>query len=216
MHTEVEKRIEQAGVIAVVMIDSVDVAVPLAAALYKGGVTAIELTLRSDAALHALKSIRSSVPEMLVGAGTVLTPEQVSEVHAAGAHFAVAPGCNPRVVKAARDLDLFFAPGVCTPTDVELAVELGCRVMKFFPAELSGGLPYLQVIAAPFRHLGVRYIPLAGVDPANAATYLSDPNMIAVGGSWLAPADVIAAGDWSRITKTARAAAKLVREIRTP
>jgi 2-dehydro-3-deoxyphosphogluconate aldolase/(4S)-4-hydroxy-2-oxoglutarate aldolase len=121
---------------------------------------------------------------------------------------------NPRVVDAAREAGLSFAPGVCTPTEIELAVEAGCRVLKFFPAEPAGGLAYLRAIYAPFAHLGLRFIPLGGVDLTNAAAYLREPSVGALGGSWLAPKDVIARGDWAAITGAARAARAVVEQTR--
>ena len=207
-------QLHRTGVIAVLMIDRVADAVPLARALQAGGVQGIELTLRTDVALEALRHIRAEVPDLTVGAGTILTPQQVNEAQAAGASFGVAPGMNPRVVAEAIRIGLPFAPGVCTPTDIELAIEAGCKVMKFFPSEPSGGLPYLRTIAAPFMHLGVHFIPLGGVGPSNAAQYLSEPSVLALGGSWLAPKSLIAQGDWAAITQLAHEAATLVRQVR--
>ena len=156
-------QLEQTRVIAVLMIDDENDAVPVARALLAGGVNCIELTLRTPVAMEALLCIRAAVPEMVVGVGTILNVQQVNEVKAAGAAFGVAPGMNPRVVAEATRIGLPFAPGVCTPTDIELAIEQGCRLLKFFPSEPSGGLAYLRTIAAPFVHLGVRFIPLGGV-----------------------------------------------------
>jgi 2-dehydro-3-deoxyphosphogluconate aldolase / (4S)-4-hydroxy-2-oxoglutarate aldolase len=202
------------GVIAVLMIDRVEDAVPLARALLAGGVTAIELTLRTPSALDSLRRIHEEVPEMVTGVGTILTPKQANEALEAGASFGVAPGMNPRVVAEAHRIGLPFAPGVCTPTDIELAVEAGCKLLKFFPSEPSGGLPYLRTISAPFMHLGVQFIPLGGVGPANAAQYLKEPSVLALGGSWLAPKDLIAKGDWAAITQLAREASDIVKQVR--
>jgi 2-dehydro-3-deoxyphosphogluconate aldolase / (4S)-4-hydroxy-2-oxoglutarate aldolase len=202
------------GVIAVLMIDRVEDAVPLARALLAGGVTAIELTLRTPSALDSLRRIHEEVPEMVTGVGTILTPQQANEALEAGASFGVAPGMNPRVVAEARRIGLPFAPGVCTPTDIELAIEAGCKLLKFFPSEPSGGLPYLRTISAPFMHLGVQFIPLGGVGPANAAQYLKEPSVLALGGSWLAPKDLIAKGDWAAITQLAREASDIVKQVR--
>jgi len=154
------------------------------------------------------------VPDLLVGAGTILTPQQAVEAKAAGAAFGVAPGMNPRVVAEANRIGLPFAPGVCTPTDIELAVEQGCRALKFFPSEQSGGLSYLRAISAPFSHLGVRYIPLGGITPANADKYLVEPSVLALGGSWLAPREAVRARDWAAITALAREASDLVSRAR--
>ncbi len=208
------RQLQEAGVIAVLMIEKAEDAVPLARALLAGGVTAIELTLRTDSALECLRRIRSEVPEILAGVGTILTPGQVQEAMDNGASFGVAPGMNPRVVAEARRLGLPFAPGVCTPTDIELAVEAGCRVLKFFPSEPCGGLAYLRTIQAPFAHLGVSFIPLGGVGPANAAQYLREPSVLALGGSWLAPKELISRGAWDAITRLASEARGIVKEVR--
>ena len=207
-------RLHRSGVIAVLIVDDADTAVPLARALLAGGVDAIELTLRTPAALDALRRVHREVPDLLVGAGTILTPQQANEAKAAGAAFGVAPGMNPRVVAEANRIGLPFAPGVCTPTDIELAVEQGCRALKFFPSEQSGGLSYLRAISAPFSHLGVRYIPLGGITPANAETYLVEPSVLALGGSWLAPREAVRSRDWAAITTLAREASDLVSRAR--
>lgn len=208
------QHLRRTGVIAVLMIDRVDDAVPLARALLAGGVDCIELTLRTDAALDSLRRIRAEVPEMVVGVGTILTPKQVNDAREAGASFGVAPGMNPRVVAEAQRIGLPFAPGVCTPTDIELALEAGCKVLKFFPSEPSGGLIYLRSIVAPFAHLGVQFIPLGGVGAGNAAHYLKEPSVLALGGSWLAPKDIIAKGGWEVITALAREASDIVKQVR--
>lgn len=208
------QRLHRSGVIAVLVVDAADDAVPLARALLAGGVDCIELTLRTPVAMTALRCIRAEVPELVVGVGTILTPQQVNEVHAAGAAFGVAPGMNPRVVAEARRVGLPFAPGVCTPTDVELALEHDCRLLKFFPAEPCGGLAYLRAIAAPYAHLGVKYIPLGGVSLGNAELYLKEPAVHALGGSWLAPRELIQRHDWAAITANASAATAIVQRVR--
>jgi 2-dehydro-3-deoxyphosphogluconate aldolase/(4S)-4-hydroxy-2-oxoglutarate aldolase len=207
-------RLEASGVLAVLILESVEAAVPVARALLAGGVDCVELTLRTPVAMEALRRIRAEVPEILVGAGTILTVEQVREAKAAGAAFGVAPGMNPRVVSAAREAGLSFAPGVCTPTDIELALEQGCRVMKFFPAELSGGLAYLRAIGAPFAHLGVRFIPLGGLGATNAESYLREESVLALGGSWLATKGAIEEERWEDVSEQARLARELVKRVR--
>ncbi|MBX7210431.1 MAG: bifunctional 4-hydroxy-2-oxoglutarate aldolase/2-dehydro-3-deoxy-phosphogluconate aldolase [Verrucomicrobiaceae bacterium] len=207
-------RLHRTGVIAVLVIDDAADAVPVARALQAGGVDSIELTLRTDAAMESLRRIRGELPEMLAGVGTILTPKQVNDVKAAGAAFGVAPGMNPRVVSEAARIGLPFSPGVCTPTDIELAVEQGCRLLKFFPSEPSGGLAYLRAVAAPFAHLGVKYIPLGGVGAGNAEDYLREPHVLALGGSWLGPRDAIKQKDWSAITRLASAATAIVNRVR--
>jgi 2-dehydro-3-deoxyphosphogluconate aldolase/(4S)-4-hydroxy-2-oxoglutarate aldolase len=208
------QRIEKCGIIAVLVVDRVEDAAPLAKALLAGGVDVMELTLRTPAAMDALRAIRQAVPEMAAGVGTILTPEQVNEAAAAGAAFGVAPGLNPRVVEAAREVGLSFGPGILTPSEAELAVELGCKLLKFFPAEPSGGLRYLRAMVSPFAHLGLKFIPLGGLNAKNMASFLSDPNVAALGGSWLAPRDMIRAGAWDRITQLAAEAAECVKITR--
>ncbi|TXI83833.1 MAG: bifunctional 4-hydroxy-2-oxoglutarate aldolase/2-dehydro-3-deoxy-phosphogluconate aldolase [Cupriavidus sp.] len=203
-------KIEKCGIIAVLIIDRVDDAVPLARALLAGGVNVMELTLRTPAAIDALKAITAEVPEMVAGVGTVLTPEQAKLAKESGAAFAVAPGFNPRVLAAAREQGISFAPGVLTPTDIELAVEGGCKLLKLFPAEPSGGLKYLKAVAAPYAHLGLKYIPLGGLNSANMGSYIADPLVAALGGSWLAPKDVIKAGKWDEITRLAKESTEII------
>ena len=208
------KELFHRGIIAVLTLEEPSDAVRVASALLAGGISCVELTLRTSTALDSIRAIRTSVPEMLVGAGTVLSPMQVNEVKAAGAAFGVSPGMNPRVVAEARKIGLPFAPGVCTPTDIEFAVEEGCRLMKFFPCETSGGLPHLRNMAAPFNHLGVRFIPLGGVNAATAETFLREPLVHAIGGSWIAPQELIQTKDWQAITALAKEAAALVQRVR--
>jgi 2-dehydro-3-deoxyphosphogluconate aldolase/(4S)-4-hydroxy-2-oxoglutarate aldolase len=202
-------KLQTSGIVAVIVLEHLQDAIPLATSLLEGGINAIELTLRTPVALEAIELISSQLPAMTVGAGTVLTPAQVESVHRAGAAFAVAPGINSRTIAAARKIGLPFAPGVCTPTDIELAVENDCHLLKFFPCQASGGLPYLRQIAAPFAHLGVRFLPLGGITPENAHSFLGDPLVHAIGGSWLAPSSLIAKQDWKGISQLAAEAAQL-------
>ena len=204
------RALHDAGVAAVVMIEEVEEAVPLARALAAGGVKAMELALRTEAALPAMRAIAAEVPEMLLGAGTVLTADQVGSVKDAGARFAVAPGTNAEVVGAAAEAGLPFAPGVATPSDIEAALAQGCRILKLFPAGELGGLRYLNSVVAPYRHLGVRFIPLGGVNEANLGEYAASLDVLAVGGSWLAPVSLVAAGRWEEITHLAKEARRIV------
>ncbi|AKJ64918.1 bifunctional 4-hydroxy-2-oxoglutarate aldolase/2-dehydro-3-deoxy-phosphogluconate aldolase [Kiritimatiella glycovorans] len=194
-------------IIAVLVIDEATDAVPLAETLLEGGVGAMELTLRTPAALEAMSVIRERVPEILVGAGTVLTREQVRRVGDAGAAFAVAPGLNRDVMEEAASAELPFAPGVMTPSEIEAAVELGCRTLKFFPAEPCGGLKYLKSAAGPYKHLDLQFIPLGGLNQDNLPGWLESPLICAVGGSWIAPRDLIREHRWEEIGKRAAAAA---------
>jgi 2-dehydro-3-deoxyphosphogluconate aldolase/(4S)-4-hydroxy-2-oxoglutarate aldolase len=200
-------------VIAVLVVDDASSAVPLAKALLDGGIKVIELTLRTPAALDAAGQIRVSVPDVIVGLGTVLTPQQVADGKAAGAAFAVAPGLNQTVLNAARDHGLSFAPGVMTPSDIELALEHGCRLMKFFPAETSGGLRHLRSMAGPYKHMNIRFIPLGGLNADNMSDYLGDPLVHAIGGSWIAPRDLIQAQDWQAISERAATAVAAAADV---
>jgi 2-dehydro-3-deoxyphosphogluconate aldolase/(4S)-4-hydroxy-2-oxoglutarate aldolase len=175
--------------------------VPLAEALLAGGLNVIEITFRTPASEPAVKEIVRRFPEMIVGAGTLLEPAQVQRAHDAGAKFGVAPGLNVRVVDAARQVGLPFVPGAMTPSEVEAALVQGCKILKFFPANLAGGVPMLQALAAPYAHTGVRFIALGGVTPANMREFLDLPIVAAVGGSWIVDPQLIAARDWRAITK---------------
>jgi 2-dehydro-3-deoxyphosphogluconate aldolase/(4S)-4-hydroxy-2-oxoglutarate aldolase len=186
----------------------------LAESLLKGGVNIIELTLRTPAAIESVKRIVKSFPDMTVGIGTILNPAQVVEVKSAGAAFGVAPGMNPRVVAKAAEESLPFAPGIVTPSDIEAALEFGCRILKFFPAETAGGLKHLESMATPYAHLGLKFIPLGGLSHDNFATYLKNKFVTAVGGSWIAKREEIAAKQWTVITEKARKAMETVTSIK--
>lgn len=207
-------QISSTGLVAVLILEDPAQALPLAQALWDGGIRALELTLRTPAAMESLRLLRREMPEMLTGAGTVLTPAQVLEVKEADASFAVSPGTNRRVLAAAQEAGLSFAPGVATPSDIETALEFDCQLLKFFPAEPGGGISYLQSMAAPYAHLGLRYIPLGGVHAANLAQYAALPLVAAIGGSWLAPKDRLRAGDWAGIAQLAREALGIIRQAR--
>jgi len=211
---ELAGRIARCGVVAVLVVDDPAHGVPLAKALLDGGIDCMELTLRTPAALEALRCIRRDLPQMLAGVGTVLTPDQVRAVVEAQGAFAVAPGTNVSVLQAAAAAGLPFAPGIATPSDLETALEQGCREVKFFPAQACGGLSYLKNMAAPYAHLGVRYIPLGGLTVASVAEYLADPMVLALGGSWLAPRPTIQAQKWGEITAAAAAARAAVDALR--
>lgn len=210
MNPEVSRKIDETKVIAVLVVDKVEHAHPLANALLAGGIDTIELTLRTDAALDAAKTIKKDFPDICLGIGTVLTVDQVKAVADLDVDFAVAPGCNPKVVEAAKKHELSFAPGVMTPSDIEIAVDLGCRVLKFFPAESIGGLPYLKNISGPYMHLDLKFIPLGGLNINNAGNYLGSPLVTALGGSWIAKRDMIQGEQWEQITKNAREIRDLV------
>lgn len=201
-----QRRIEQAGVIAVVTVREEAGAVELAQVLSGAGIHAIELTLRTETALDCLRAVKKEVPQMLVGAGTVLSPGQVAAVREAGADFAVSPGCRPAVLAEAAEQHLAFAPGIATASDIENALAAGANLLKYFPAETSGGLAHLRTVAAPFRHLGLRFIPLGGIHEDTFCDYLREDLCLAIGGSWIARPEEIAARDWEAISAKARRA----------
>ena len=199
--------LDLAPVIPVVVVDSVEQAVPLARALLRGGIPVIELTLRSAAGLGAIEAVASEVEGMVVGAGTVVTPEQVRQVQDAGAQFIVTPGSPPRLLEAALASGLPLLAGAGTLTEMLTLAEAGLEAMKFFPAEASGGRPYLSAVSGPCPQL--RFCPTGGITRETAAAWLALPNVGCVGGSWLTPKDAIARGDWARIEQLAADAATL-------
>lgn len=194
------------GIVAVLIIDKAVDAVPLAETLIEGGVDAMELTLRTEAALPSLEAIRNKVPEMLAGIGTILTPEQVIQAKNSGASFGVSPGTNLATIEAAIDIGLPFAPGIMTPSDIETTLSYECEILKFFPAGSSGGIKHLKNISAPYNHLGLKYIPLGGINEANMNDYLSENIIAAVGGSWIASRENINSNNWQQIKANAQSA----------
>lgn len=199
--------LDLAPVVPVVVIDDAADAVPLARALVAGGLPAIEVTLRTPVALDAIRAIADAVPDAVVGAGTVITPEQVAECVAAGARFLVSPGWTDVLLEAMRASGVPFLPGVSTTSEVVALLERGVREMKFFPAQAAGGTAYLKSLAGPLPQ--ARFCPTGGIGLANAPEYLSLPNVGCVGGTWMLPADAVAARDWGRVEELARAAAGL-------
>ena len=200
------ERIERGRIVPIVVLDDVDAAAPLAEALLAGGLDVMEITLRTGAALAAIRRIATAYPEMLLGAGTLLDPSQVEQARDAGAVFGLAPGLNPRVVQAAANCGMLFAPGVMTPSEVEQAWAIGCKLLKFFPAEPAGGVAMLKALAGPYAHLGLRFIPTGGIHTGNLADYLKVPLVAAIGGSWMVDKALVAAGRWDEITRLTRVA----------
>lgn len=194
-------------VIPVVVVDDAAHAVPLAQALLRGGIRVIELTLRTEAALAAIERVAAEVPDIVIGAGTVTRPEHAEQAAKAGAAFLVTPGSTDRVLDAAEDTGLPFLPGAATVSEAMRLAERGLTALKFFPAEAAGGVDYLKSIGGPLP--GLRFCPTGGITPESAPRYLALPNVGCVGGSWLAPKDVLAAGDFGRVEELARAAAAL-------
>lgn len=194
-------------VMPVVVANSADEGVAIARALVDGGLPAIELTLRTDAALEAIRAISDEVPEILVGAGTITRPGHAKLAADAGAQFLVSPGTTGALLHAMQDSGLPFLPGTSTVSEVLAALEAGITELKFFPAEAAGGVPFLKSVAGPVP--GARFCPTGGITAASAPSYLALPNVGCVGGSWLTPADAVASGDWDRISKLAAEAAAL-------
>ena len=194
-------------VVPVVVVDDLASAVPLARALVAGGLPVIELTLRTPVALDAIRAIADEVPEILVGAGTVLTPGQAKQAHDAGAQFLVSPGATPALLGGMADTGLPFLPGTATVSEVLAVLEAGITEMKLFPAEASGGTAFLGSIASPVP--AARFCPTGGITAATAGDYLALSNVGCVGGSWLTPRDAVAAGDWARVERLAAEAAAL-------
>lgn len=199
--------LDLAPVVPVVVVKDAAHAVPLARALVAGGLPAVEVTLRTSAALDAIRAIAAEVPDAMVGAGTVITPAQVTACVAAGARFLVSPGWTDGLLDAMRASGVPFLPGVSTTTEVVALLERGVREMKFFPAQAAGGTAYLRSLAGPLPQ--ARFCPTGGIGPGTAPEYLSLPNVGCVGGSWMVPADAVAARDWARVETLAREAAGL-------
>lgn len=194
-------------VIPVIMIERLEHAVPLARALAKGGLPAIEITLRTPVALDAIKAVAREVPEAIVGAGTILNARQYEEAVNAGSRFIVSPGVTAEILAAARDSQAPLLPAAITPSEMLRLREEGYTHLKFFPAEQSGGADFLKAVSSPLA--GTVFCPTGGISLANAKNYLSLPNVICVGGSWVAPKNLVEAGDWDAITELAKGAAQL-------
>lgn len=198
--------LQRLRIVPVIVIEDAKDAEPLADALAEGGLPCAEVTFRTSAAAEAIARMRARRPDMLVGAGTVLTPQQAASAREAGAQFVVSPGFNPAVVDDCQASGLEIFPGVCTPTEIEMALSQGLSTVKFFPAEPMGGLKFLKAISAPYGMMN--FIPTGGVSTSNIAEYLAFKKVIACGGSWMAPAEWISAGQFDRIKdETARAVA---------
>jgi 2-dehydro-3-deoxyphosphogluconate aldolase/(4S)-4-hydroxy-2-oxoglutarate aldolase len=198
------EEIERIGIVPVIKIDDAEQAVPLAKALMAGGIPCAEVTFRTAAGEEAIRRIAQACPDMLTGAGTVLTLEQVDKAIAAGAKFIVSPGLNPKVVRHCIEKGVPVTPGCSNPSDIEAALELGLDVVKFFPAEQAGGLDYIKAIAAPYT--SVKFMPTGGINAGNIAKYLAYEKILACGGSWMVNADLINAGEFDKITALCREA----------
>ncbi|MGY2913418.1 bifunctional 4-hydroxy-2-oxoglutarate aldolase/2-dehydro-3-deoxy-phosphogluconate aldolase [Ewingella americana] len=202
--TSAEQILTSGPVVPVIVINKLEHAVPLAKALVAGGVRVLEVTLRTACAVEAIKAIAKEVPDAIIGAGTVLNPEQLAEVTAAGAQFAISPGLTEPLLKAANAGPIPLIPGISTVSELMLGLDAGLREFKFFPAEANGGVKALQAIAGPFPQ--VRFCPTGGITPNNYRDYLALKSVLCIGGSWLVPADALESGDYARITKLAQEA----------
>ncbi len=207
-------KMKAAGVIPVIVIDDLTKAVPLAQALVKGGLPVLEVTFRTACAAEAIAKMKAEVPGATLIAGTVLTLDQLKAAQAAGAEACVAPGFDPAIVSAANDMGMPFCPGIATASELSQALALGCKMVKFFPAESAGGAKYIKDLLGAFRWTGVVFMPTGGVKASNLADYLKVPEIICCGGTWIAPKDAVAANDWATIEKLAAEAAELARSAR--
>jgi len=208
---DVVEILKSAGVIPVIVIDDEARAVPLAQALVKGGLPVLEVTFRTKAAAGAIAKIKAEVPGAIVGAGTLLTPQMVKDAKAAGATFGVAPGFDPAVIAAAKEVDLPMVPGVATASELSQALTTGVPMVKFFPAEAAGGVKMIKNLLGAFRFTGVKFMPTGGVNLANLMDYFAVPEVVACGGTWIVPKDALAANDWAHIEQLAADAAALAK-----
>ncbi|MGH1370902.1 MAG: bifunctional 4-hydroxy-2-oxoglutarate aldolase/2-dehydro-3-deoxy-phosphogluconate aldolase [Cellvibrionaceae bacterium] len=207
MTSKIKDIMKASPVVPVMVIENLGDAVPLAKALVDGGLRVLEITLRTAPALEAIKAIKDSVPGAIVGAGTIINVETLQASIEAGAEFIVTPGSTPAIIDAAQAAGIPILPGVNTPSEAMALLEKGITEMKFFPAEAAGGIPMLKSIAGPLPQ--IQFCPTGGVNPNNAPDYLALKNVACVGGSWMAPADLVNAGDWDEITRRALEASAL-------
>ena len=209
---EVLMKIGQMGIVPVVVLNDVKNSVPLAQSLINGGLPCAEVTFRTEAAQQSIAEISKNFPQMFVGAGTVLTTEQVDRAVDAGAKFIVSPGFNPKVVEYCIKKGYPVTPGIMTPTELEMALEFGLDVVKFFPAENAGGLKMIKAMAAPYTK--IKFMPTGGINPQNVREYLQCDKILACGGSWMVKGDLINSGNFAEIEKLTKEASQIVKEIR--
>lgn len=202
------------GIVAVVTINDIEDSNYLCDALINGGVKTIELTLRTKNVLNIMEHISKTFSDISIGAGTILSIAQLKSSIQSGALFGVAPGLDPDVVKKAQELKFPFAPGICTPSDIQMAIKCGCTILKFFPAEYSGGMKYLESIAAPYIQNRLKFIPLGGININNAVKYLKSESILAIGGSWIAQSSLIQTKNWKEIQNRALEIKNLIREVK--
>ncbi|MCX7046746.1 MAG: bifunctional 4-hydroxy-2-oxoglutarate aldolase/2-dehydro-3-deoxy-phosphogluconate aldolase [Candidatus Sumerlaeota bacterium] len=202
----IQDKIRQSRILPVIALDNVEDAIPLCNALRRGGLLAAEITFRTKAAREAIRVVSAEFPDFLVGAGTVTRIEEVEAAKQAGAQFAVAPGCNPKILAHARKVGLPFFPGVMTPSDIEAALDEECVLLKFFPAGEAGGAKMIQALNAPYQHRGINFIPTGGVTADNMMEYFALKCVAAVGGTWMVKKDLITAKNWDAITTLTKTA----------
>lgn len=212
MHEEILSKVKEIGIVPVVVLEDAKDAAPLAKALIEGGLPCAEVTFRTACAEECIRIMASEYPKLLVGAGTVLTTEQVDRAVAAGAKFIVSPGFDPEIVDYCLEKNILVLPGCVTPSEVAQAVKRGLKIVKFFPAEQFGGLSTLKALAAPY--VGLQFMPTGGIGPKNVREYLSYNRLVACGGSWMVKGDLVKAGDFDKIVELTREAANIVKEIR--
>jgi 2-dehydro-3-deoxyphosphogluconate aldolase/(4S)-4-hydroxy-2-oxoglutarate aldolase len=212
---ELQKKMWRTGVVPVIAIESTDLALPMADALIEGGLPVAEITFRTEAAADVISILKKERPELFLGAGTILSVDNLVKAKECGALFGVSPGLNPEIAKKAREIDFPFFPGVMTPSEVEAGLSFGTKILKFFPAEASGGTKMLKAVSAPYGHLGVTFIPTGGVSMKNLEEYLSMDQVLVVGGTWVARKDAISAKKWDDIRNNAAEAMKAVKKIRS-
>ncbi len=212
MPTDILAAVAAARIVPVIVLEKAADAVPLCKALAAGGLQVAEITFRTAAAKEAIAIVAREFPDFVLGAGTVTTPEEVAAARTAGARFAVAPGCNPDIVRLAQAAGLPFWPGVCTPSDVERALAIGCTTLKFFPAVAAGGIPMVKSLHAPYQHRGVRFVATGGIETGNLRDWLKTPGVIAIGGTWMVAPKLIQAGNWAEITKLTAEAVAVAKE----
>ncbi len=205
-------RLAEIGIVPVVALDNAEDAIPLGEALIKGGLPCAEITFRTAAAEEAIRLMTKAFPDMIIGAGTVLTTEQVDRAVAAGAKFIVAPGCNPRIVRYCVEKNIPMAPGVATASEIEQALECGVKKVKFFPAEQNGGLSMIKALAAPY--VDVTFMPTGGLNKDNVKDYLSYDRIFACGGTWMVKKDMISEGKFDEIEALTREAAEIVKLVK--
>lgn len=206
------EKIGQYGIVPVVVLERVEDAIPLASALMDGGLPIAEITFRTDVAIEGMQRISDEFPEMLIGAGTVLNENQVDMAYHAGAKFIVSPGLNPKSVSYCKTKEILMLPGCSNASNLEMAIELGLEVVKFFPAQLAGGLPMIKALSQPYQNMF--FMPTGGIDESNIEEYLRYPKILACGGSWMVKSDLIRNGDFNEIKRLTIQAVNLVQKIR--